>query len=222
MKKLIALALMLILIPALCATGASAAAESGDPTEKYLKYQELLDALEAGNYDEARSMVEQMKPAPEYPPVTEVEITADNFLDYFEYVEIPEYGLVLDRLSSGEPAAIFASSGYFLKDEYPVHPLYTGEVDITADVKYSYWLLQPTTLSIDFDALTYTVEEELNAKSFYHMEKEATLKAYYNDPWLHLNLPTRTALLNDYVNYAPVIIDTVDVLSASGTLYLAG
>ena len=49
MKKLIALALMLILIPVFCATGASAAAENGDPTEKYLKYQELLDALDQRN-----------------------------------------------------------------------------------------------------------------------------------------------------------------------------
>jgi len=221
MKKLIALALILIAIPALCAPGAYAAAEN-EVAEKYLKYQDLLDTLEAGRYDEARSMVEQMMPAPEYPPVTEVEITADNFLDYFEFVEIPEYGLTLERLSSGEPAAIFAASGYFLKDEYQVHPLYTKEINITADVEYSYWLLQPTTLAIDFDALTYTVEEELNTKSFYHMEREATLKAYYNEPWLHLNLPTSTALLNDYVNYAPSIIDTVDVVSASGMLYLAG
>ena len=228
MKKRIVLALILAMIPMLCAYKVPAAAEKEVRVEvpvipeEYLKYQELLDTLEAGNFDEARNMVEQMRPAPEYPPVTEVEITADNFLDYFEYVELPELGLVVERFSSGEPAAIFASSGFFLKDAYQVHPLHREDIDITADVKYTRWLLQPSTLAIDFDAVSYTLEEPLDPEAFYAMKEEKTLHSRYSESCLYLTLPTRTALLNDYVNYAPQIIDSVELVSASGTLYLAG
>ena len=81
MKKRIALALILAMIPMLCAYKVPAAAEKEVRVEipvipeEYLKYQELLDTLEAGNFDEARNMVEQMRPAPEYPPVTSMTVS---------------------------------------------------------------------------------------------------------------------------------------------------
>lgn len=75
---------------------------------------------------------------------------------------------------------------------------------------------------IDYDSLTYTLTQTLAPGLSYSRTKEETLQARYDEPWLHLNGTTRTALLNDFVNYVPLVIEPYELVSAAGTLYLVG
>ena len=51
--------------------------------QMYEKYKSIIDKLEGENYDGAIEEIQAMKPAP---TVQEVEITADNFFDYYDIV----------------------------------------------------------------------------------------------------------------------------------------
>ena len=79
MKRFLCLVLML----ALCLS-ISAFAEEKD----YSKYADLFDMLEAGQYDSARAYIDQLAaPQQETAAVTEIEITSENWADYFEIKE---------------------------------------------------------------------------------------------------------------------------------------
>ena len=232
MKKLFAIAMVIASVFAFCACGEPTVIEKEIEVpvevplevpalpEEYLKYEDVLDALEAEDYDTARALIEELRPAPELPPVVEVEITADNFLDYFEYVELPQNNMRIERLSSGKPAAIFASSGFYLKEGYELDPVHAGESSVTADVKYTVYMPMYDVLDIDFDNLKYEVKIKLDKDNCYVENETKTLQSWYNAPDLCLTIPRTTALLNKYVNYAAVLLRNVKVVSASGTLYL--
>ena len=80
MKKFVSLCLLIALVCSFCAVGASAAALT--PEELYEKYAPILDALEAEEYFVALKEIDAAAtPDLDYEPV---EITADNFYDYFE------------------------------------------------------------------------------------------------------------------------------------------
>ena len=131
MKKIIALALVLISIFALCACGEAASpaepvvkekiveVEKEVPVvpEEYVKYQGLIDALEAEDYDKAYELIHDMVPVPE---ATEVEITNDNFFDYFELHMDYEPARYVQKDSSGNVTTFSLVPAYVLKDEYKI------------------------------------------------------------------------------------------------------
>ena len=59
------------------------AAEAGNAL--YEKYSDVIDPMEAEDYDGALAAVKGRKPAPEQ---TTIEITADNWQDYFEVIDV--------------------------------------------------------------------------------------------------------------------------------------
>ncbi len=207
------------------ASGAAAENDAEEHTElpeipeQYIGYEELIYLLEDGKYGEARAYIENLRPAP---PVLEVEITADNFLEYFEFVELPENSISVQRYSSGEPAAMFAGSGFYLRDGVQLHPNHKYNNDITADVKYNRYLVESDCMDIDFEKHTYELRYPLEDCTNYILEEEETQHAVYNEPYLCIKLRYRTSILNDYSNYAAVVMGDIEVLSASGTLYLVG
>ena len=79
MKKLVSACLLIALVCSLCATGVFASALS--PEELYEKYAPVIDALEAEDYDAAVEAIDALQPVVEYEAV---EITPENFFDYFE------------------------------------------------------------------------------------------------------------------------------------------
>ena len=230
MKRLFALALILALAAGLCACGETTVIENVvEKTvevpvvpEAYIRHKAVLDALNADDYDTARAIIELSMPQPEKPEAVEVEITTENFLDYFEYIEMPEYNLQIERLSSGEPAAIFAQPGYFLKEEYQLDPDRLGDNSVTAEVKYKYWIVDGSSLTIDFENASYELDHTLDASIDTLEVKTETMEAYYTTPWLHLCGRFREAILNEYVNYAATVVSPYELISASGTLYLRG
>lgn len=123
MKKYLALLLMIIMAVSIIGCGGNTAQEPEQATEPepsigdqmYEKYKTIIDKLEGENYDGAIEDIQAMKPAP---TIQEVEITKDNFYDYYDIV-YEEDGI--ERDSDGKIVAIDKSDRYFsfkLKDEY--------------------------------------------------------------------------------------------------------
>ena len=196
---------------------AEAPAELPAVPAEYAAWEELIGLLASGRYGEARAYIEHLKPAP---PVLEVELTAENFLDYFEYVEIPENNTSVQRYSSGEPAAMCAGSGFYLRDGFTVHPDHRYDSDITVDVRYTQYLVDSDSMDIDFENHSYKLLYPLDQCSHNSFKKEDILKAYYLEPKLYFTIRNRTSILNRYANYAAVVLGDIELVSASGTLYL--
>ena len=99
--------------------------------EEY-KYQELYDYLEAGDYDSAITYIQNLKVdnAPSLPEdlseyLLEVEITEDNFDDYFEWTVVHPlnaFGEEDANVTWGDFASKMYAEGYYLYqiDDIPV------------------------------------------------------------------------------------------------------
>ena len=125
MKRLLSLCLLLALIFSLCVPSVSASALSPDEIQE--KYGPLIDALEAEDYETAVAEFGKLVGTPEMDAgsgtdnqVSEdrevIELTTENFLDYFELVQDGNY---IDRDSSGKIKSIYPGTyRYVLKEEY--------------------------------------------------------------------------------------------------------
>lgn len=82
MKKLFSA----VCISTVLLTGCSSGPSKGD--QMYEKYGKLIDALEAGNYEESLKAFMEYVPQPE---TEEVTLTKDNLYDYFELVVEPRF-----------------------------------------------------------------------------------------------------------------------------------
>ena len=125
MRKFVSLCLLIALVCSLCATGVSASALSSE--ELLEKYGALIDAIEADDYDAAADAFDLFFAAPadeeeedeeeEEAGVETIELNADNFLDYYEWVYLKD-GYV-ERNSSGKIKSLSAGRyAFVLKDEY--------------------------------------------------------------------------------------------------------
>ena len=109
MKQAMSLILALILCLSLCACGNQ---------EKYKKYDTLIGYIEAGDEENATkeflALLEQNKPETTEPATITVEITMDNWQEYFEIrpYEVKTYN------AFGEQTDGFTGEGLYLKKEY--------------------------------------------------------------------------------------------------------
>ncbi len=121
MKKYIAFLITIIMAVSVISCGGSNNKEPepsvGD--QMYEKYKSIIDKLEGENYDGAIEEIQAMKPAP---TVQEVEITADNFFDYYDIVYDENN---IERDSDGKITEIKKWDNNFrfiLKDKYSLDP----------------------------------------------------------------------------------------------------
>ncbi len=122
MRKLVSICLLIALICSLCATGVSSFALSEE--ELLEKYGPLIDALEAGDVDSATNEFFALLPSEEDEPddsenaeAETIELTVDNFYDYYELCYVP--GTDFSRDSKGNITSIWPGQYEFvLKDEY--------------------------------------------------------------------------------------------------------
>ncbi len=129
MKKYIAFILTMIAVISIAGCGSSTNVSSSPNTESsiseatepsvaeqmYEKYGSIITKLEGENYDGAIEEIEAMKPAP---VVQEVDITPDNFYDYYDIIYREND---ISRDSDGRITRIYKWDNEFsfvLKDEY--------------------------------------------------------------------------------------------------------
>ncbi len=229
MKRAVLVLLILSLCLGLCACGEPQVIEKEVEVEKIVevvpeKYQGLIDALEAEDYDGAQAALDALKPVPKTPPIKEVKITTENFFDYFEYKEFPEENLWPEKDSAGILVSVSAFSGYYLKEEYTIAEERFEECKVEAGVKYAvqdYYYAK--LIEADLDTLTYAVK---GRPSWTHNE-DMLIEGRYshpnnNAPYYALLFQWAACLTNDYKNHTSTLIpeDKVELVSASGTLYL--
>ena len=143
------------MVLSLCACGSSAPQEVepsfGD--QMYEKYADIIGALEEERYDDAIDAISAMKPEPEE---IVVEITPENFWDYYEVVYSDS---ILNKDAAGNILSIWGSQDFYLalKEEYasvlvPDNP--NIEVGVTADV------VMKRLESVDWNSGEYQISNE--------------------------------------------------------------
>lgn len=235
MKKITALALVLVLLLALCACGETAAPESENEVpaevqelqevlevpEQYRKYEDLVNALEAGDYDAALALIDAMAPAPELPPITEVQITTDNFLDYFSFVEFPEQGR-REKTDDDGNTALIMRSGYYLKDGYTIAAEKAGECSVHVGLKYEILMFSNGKgIKTDLENVSY----EVTGMEDSVFEGDKLFEGRYinylpdTEPYYYVYVAdTRLAEKTGFSSLIPE--EKIELVSASGTLFL--
>ena len=236
MKKLIAIALILAAVFALCACGQPEVVEKEvvkevEKTvevpvvpEEYKKYQSLIDALEAGDFDSATEIFEGLKPVPEVPPMKEVNITKDNFFDYFEYQQFPPTNLNFRRDSTGQITGVIAESGFYLKEGYRIAREKAADCKVEAGVKYQDSLFYAGNKGINVDPANCRYEITLKANDVVDRDEmlEGRFLSYPDGTEIYALWFRGGAMLSKEKDGLTQIVepDGVELVSASGTLYL--
>ena len=232
MKKRIALLLVLALIFALCACGQPQVIEKEvEKTvevpvipEAWQKYQKLFDALKAEDYDGASEIFEGLLPEPEGPPTVKVEITKDNFLDYFEFQQFPPNNLDFGRTSAGEITSVFGRSGFYLKEGYRVAHEMANDCKVEVGVKYkvSWFYNGNKGINVYPATCTYDITLKPNDVSDEDELIEGVFWIYPDGYEEYAVFFKYGAQLSKEKNRSTLIIepDGVELVSATGTLYL--
>ena len=230
MKRILVFAIVLSSLFSLCACGSTEIVEKEVKVEvpvipeQYVKYQDLLDELEAGNYEAAQARIEKMKPVPETPPIIEVQITRDNFLDYFEFIEFNESFIHYEKDSSGKTKLVLCTPGFFLKSKYRFAEEKENECSIELGIKYNVLYFYPNNRAIlcNLDDCTY----EITGKPDRTDSEDTILKGrYYGGEISTYGITNNVAssLSSNYSDQAAVVDkQTIEIVSASGMIYLYG
>ncbi len=224
MKKV--LSMLLVIILAVSMVGCSGSVKEAEPQQEtatptpnpaillYEKYSDIISALEEKNYDGAVSLIEELKPTPEVPPIKEVTITTDNFFDYFELNRQIKTNYA-EKDSQGKITAIDREVSYVLKEEYRIAEEKKRDCIVEIGLKYDY-LYHYSIVDVDFDSFSFTSTEEP------HLDKQ--------DEWMKGLIPIngnrdRYEIWLGYerlsLDYARIIdTDSIELVSASGTIYI--
>lgn len=219
MKRTLSAILVVILCLALCACGASAPAPTPEPTPNpgellYNKYADIIDALEAEDYDGAAEAIEALRPAPE---ITEVEITMDNLWDYFEIVE----KRTEKTDAHGTVNFVWLSCVFTLKEDFKLADGERYPTDVAIGYEYTMKTKEYSLpCTIDFDAWTCDggsawARDESHESNMVHFSTSPcnlySINANYYKA-SHLVSENNAAHISTVENF--------EILNASGTLYL--
>lgn len=138
MKKHLVLFLAVIMAVSIISCGGTSKEPEKEPEpsvgdQMYEKYRTIIDKLEGENYDGAIEEIQAMKPAP---VVLDMEITPDNFFDYYEIVYLENE---FERNADGKIISIKRYDYLFdfkLKDEYQLDPEQDNTVEIGVTCEY--------------------------------------------------------------------------------------
>lgn len=178
--------------------------------EKLAKYADLIDLLETEDYEGALADVQSRIPVPEEPSYTEIEITIDNWEDYFviDYVE------KWHTNSFGEIDRLRLDVVIHIKPEYADRVADKENAKINFDISYDCIL---NTVEIDYAAQTYTFTD-------YWTEKETFQNiGTWNCAWLvNERSVIGPSLGGDAINDIPCMCyyENVTVNRIQGTLCL--
>ena len=236
MKKLVSLCLLFALVCSLCVTSVSAAAVS--PEELYEKYAPILDALEAEDYDAALEAIEALVPVPEYEPV---EITTENFYDYFEITTSePRSYTNPDGRQTIQPGYLMVSPKEGVSER-----LNRDGSTLTIGVKAKKDLYRA---KVDFETGTVTLGDKMKSDTKKEMKKSATwfeskvdtqIDVFYemngrtlyssvlaSDFFMFKNTEYKywtngPAEAGSKAKYYQVVYTDIELVNATGTIYIA-
>ncbi len=221
MKKV--LSMLLVIILAVSMVGCSGSVKEAEPQQEtatptpdpaillYEKYSDIISALEEENYDGAVSMIEEMKPAPEVPPIKEVTITTDNFFDYFEFTRFNSRDLTI-KDSQGNIKTLVRLIRYILKPEYTIAQERLSDCAVNVGITYDelYYSDVYAPIDVDFDSFTFTTIQEPYTE--------------HEDIMIHADLISNQyrmtvgsdSLSTEYVE----LIENIELVTVSGTIYI--
>ena len=239
MKRLVSMLLFATIVLSLSMTGASASALSLEEINE--KYGALIEAVEAGNSDAAIDELFRLLPPLEESEAAEdeveseaIELSPENFLDYYELVLSESY---CERDSAGKIKSV-SPGGYLFKLKEEFQDRYdwgkneeitlgvkgkayfhraridweTGEIKVSdeanSDVRKAMKKAGYYTLSLDTQVTGYDTIWACGS-SLYHKEK-----IYGHTYWTGFDAEPG----NDYKYYQEVW--KIDVVNVDGTLYL--
>lgn len=134
MKKYIAFLIMIIMAVSIVSCGGSdKEPEPSIGDQMYEKYKSIIDKIEGENYDGAIEEIQAMKPVP---VVQEVEVTKDNFFDYYDIVFWENR---INRDADGKVITISRADDRFdfkLKDKYLLDTNQDNTVEIGVTCEY--------------------------------------------------------------------------------------
>ena len=138
MKKHLVLFLAVIMAVSIISCGGTSKEPEKEPEpsvgdQMYEKYRTIIDKLEGENYDGAIEEIQAMKPAP---VVLDMEITPDNFFDYYDVVYWENQ---IDRDADGNILKISRVDDWFdfkLKDGYLLDTDQDNTVEIGVTCEY--------------------------------------------------------------------------------------
>lgn len=232
MKKIAVLALVLALLTLLCACGETEAVvteiekevqvEVPTVPEEYLGYQELVEAMEAGDWDAALAFIEELERGP-VPPIKEVEITPENFFDYFEFVEFPEQRRSEQKDRDGNVTLVDLYSGYYLKEGFTVAREKANECIVKVGLLYElHWYYNNKGIVTDLGNLSYKV----TGKPGGVMQGDRLCFAEYvawvpdTEPYYFISVGNTRLAGSRSDSTCLVPEENIQMVSASGTLYL--
>lgn len=212
MKRLIALVLVLASLFALCACEAPAPAPAPAPSPT--PAPELTP--------ETHAVIEE--PASEHntPSVIEVQITSENFFDYFEYFDFPESRTYEHKDSDGNITYLSAPSGFLLRKGYMLAEEMQDECSVEIEVRFDeHRFAHNGGITVDMDALTYSVTGRPSYVESYDEICTGTINFSPDTYYIYIHCPTTLGNGKDHSTFI-IIQDTIELVSASGTLYLVG
>lgn len=178
MKRAVVLLLMAVLCLSFCACGSS------KELEKYKRYDALIGYIEAGDEENATNellvLLQENMPEVNEPTITTVEITMDNWQEYFEIrvCESKYYN------AFGELDDTWRTDAIYLKEEY-ISSLTTGGADVAFGVTATIAYLEYDEENNIFvengtvcESLNYEVESVL---STWDLRSQSNIDTYTSD-----------------------------------------
>ena len=228
MKKLIAIAIVLATVFALCACGAPTVVEKVVEVipDEYEQFKDVLDELFNEDFDGAQALIEAMMPEPEPLPCVEVTITKENFFDYFEYVDIPEICIEqgTERDAEGNITRIVVLSGFYLKPEYTLTEEKVGECYVNIGLKWRLLGFKNNKgIKVDLENRSYTVTGKESYHRDYDDMRSACLLSYPGEtPRYGILFSAATILSNGKVQESLIKDpESFEIVSVEGRLYLS-
>ena len=226
MKKTLSLFLVLVMVLSLCACGQTST-QSPAPTSEapqepsyeeqmYKKYESIISSLEAEDYDGVIEAVTAMKSISNPPPSTVVQITMDNYLDYFDLTKTVTH---VEKDAYGNPFWMDRELALQLKEEYSCVPDNPGEITVGYEAERNYTVYQGT--DADFEAFTTNGRIIVSENSLDSRTQKSSRQIDVSTSRVYLYCPlSYEQLVNDNGNIIADIAISTEIVNISGTICL--
>lgn len=191
----------------------------------YEPFRDVLEALVNDDFDGAQALIEERMPEPEPIPSVEVTVTKENFLDYFEYVDIPELYIQkgTERDAKGNITRVVVLSGFYLKPEYTPAEDKLGDCYVNVGIKWRLLAFKNNKgIQVDLENRSYTVTGKESFHRDYDDMINAWLLSYPDEAPRYGMIFSAATILSDGKTQETMIKDpdSFEIVSVEGRLFL--